>query len=128
VRPSTRSAGRTAADLLALWIDHNEASWSPATRRDQVSRAGLVKADPIARMGIARLAVADVDRWHARVRRAGVGEGSLRNRHLVGVLRRGQRARPAHGGEPPPPRQPGNDPASLGPRPATRRVRDGEPA
>lgn len=42
-----------------------------------------MKADPIARMGIARLAVADVDRWHARLRRAGVGEGSLRNQHLV---------------------------------------------
>ena len=82
VRPGT-SGGRTVADLLELWLDHNEASWSPATRRDQVSRAGLVKADPIARMGIARLAVADVDRWHARLRRAGVGEGSLRNQHLV---------------------------------------------
>lgn len=31
VRPSTRSGGRTVADLLALWLEHNEAAWSPAT-------------------------------------------------------------------------------------------------
>ena len=83
LRPSPRSGSRTVGDLLDLWVEHNEASWSPATRRDQVSRAGLVKADPIAGMRIARLAVADVDRWHARLRKAGVGEGSLRNQHLV---------------------------------------------
>ena len=48
-------------------------------------RAGsrLVKADVIARMPLGRLTVADVDRWHARLRGKGVGESSLRNQHLV---------------------------------------------
>ena len=37
----------------------------------------------IARAQLGRLTVADVDRWHARLRAQGVGESSLRNQHLV---------------------------------------------
>lgn len=81
LRPNPHAAGRTVGGLLDLWLEHNEATWSPATRRDQASRAGLVKADPIAQVSLARLSVAEVDRWHARLRRAGVGEGSVRNQH-----------------------------------------------
>lgn len=83
IRPTGRAAGRAVADVLDQWVEHNEAAWAPSTRRDQLSRAGLVKADPIARIAVARLAVADVDRWHSRLRRAGAGEGSIRNQHLV---------------------------------------------
>jgi integrase len=46
-----------------------------------VSRAALVKGDPIASIAVARLTVADVDNWHARLRRSGAGEGSIRNQH-----------------------------------------------
>jgi integrase len=80
LRPS-KSGGRTVAALLDLWLEQNGPVWAPSSARDQVSRAALVKADPIAQLAVARLSVADVDRWHARLRRAGVGEGSIRNQH-----------------------------------------------
>jgi hypothetical protein len=80
LRPSN-AAGRTVGGLLDLWLELNEAVWAPSTRRDQVSRAALVKADPIAQIAVARLSVADVDGWHARLRGAGAGEGSIRNQH-----------------------------------------------
>jgi hypothetical protein len=44
-----------------------------------------VLADPIAVVLLSRLGVADVEQWHARMRRAAIGELSIRNRH--GVLR-----------------------------------------
>jgi hypothetical protein len=52
------------------------------TRPDQSRLAG---EDPnkIAHTPLGRLTVADVDRWHTRLRTAGVGESSLRNQHLV---------------------------------------------
>jgi hypothetical protein len=37
LRPS-KSARRTVADLLDLWVSQNEPVWAPSTRRDQVSR------------------------------------------------------------------------------------------
>jgi hypothetical protein len=46
-RPA-RAAGRTIAELLDLWLDHNDDRWAVTTRRDQASRVELVKADPIA--------------------------------------------------------------------------------
>ena len=42
-----------------------------------------MKADPIAKISLVRLTAVDVDRWHARLARAGVGESSIRNQHLV---------------------------------------------
>ncbi len=83
VRGQTRTGGRTLADLLDEWVELNEASWSTSSKRDQQSRAKFIAADPIAKMGVARLSVADVDRWHTRLRRAGVGEASIRNQHAV---------------------------------------------
>lgn len=80
LRPS-KSGGRTVAALLDLWLEQNGPVWAPSSARDQVSRAALVKADPIAQLSVARLSVADIDRWHARLRRAGVGEGPIRNQH-----------------------------------------------
>jgi integrase len=80
LRPAM-SAGRTVADVLDLWVDHNRATWSPQSERDQVSRVAQVKKDPIASLRLARLGVADVERWHSRLRRAGAGDGSIRNQH-----------------------------------------------
>jgi integrase len=83
LRPATASARMTMGELLDLWVDQQAALWSPATARDQRSRVGLVKADAIASVPLVRLTAVDVDRWHARLERSDVGEGSLRNQHLV---------------------------------------------
>jgi integrase len=77
------SGGRTITDLLRAWLELNDASWAPATRRDQKSRAEQIISDPLGQVSVARLTPADVDRWHVRLRRAGVGDAAIRNRHLV---------------------------------------------
>lgn len=69
--------------MLAAWMEVNEAVWSDSSRRDYASRARFVANDSIGKLGIARLGVADVERWHAAMRRAGVGERAIRNRHSV---------------------------------------------
>ncbi len=84
-RPTPHAAGRTITDVLAAWQEVNQSVWSEASRRDYASRAGLIAKDPIAKVSAARLNVGDVERWHARMRRVGVGEGAIRSRH--GVLR-----------------------------------------
>lgn len=43
----------------------------------------IIKADPIASVRLARLNAPDVDAWHVRLAKKGVGEGSIRNQHLV---------------------------------------------
>jgi len=83
VTPPPPSEGHTVADALDAWLETNTPTWVPSTVRDQTSRASLVKADKIARTVVDRLSVADVDRWHARLRDRGVGESSIRNQHLV---------------------------------------------
>ena len=83
LRPATAAAKTTVGELLDLWIDQQRGAWAPSTARDQQSRVGLVKADPISRIPLVRLTAVDVDRWHARLARAGAGEGSIRNQHLV---------------------------------------------
>lgn len=83
VMPPAASDGRTVADALDAWIETHTPTWAASTVRDQTSRASLVKADKIARSPLGRLTVADVDRWHTRLRAAGVGESSLRNQHVV---------------------------------------------
>jgi integrase len=82
VAPPSRQS-HTVAEALDAWLETNRATWAASTVRDQTSRVALVKRDPIARIEVGRLTVADVDRWHARVRANGVGEASLRNQHLV---------------------------------------------
>jgi integrase len=84
-RPASHAAGRTVADVLAAWQEMNTSAWSDATRRDYAGRAGFIARDPIAAIAVARLSVGDVERWHARLRKAGVGEAAIRSRH--GVLR-----------------------------------------
>ena len=81
--PQRGSAGRTVADALAAWLERNEGSYTPASLRDQTSRVRLVQQDPIARTPLARLGVAEVDRWLTRVRRAGLGDSAIRNRLTV---------------------------------------------
>ena len=82
-RPPSHAAGRTISDVIAAWRDVNSSVWSEATRRDYESRAALIAEDSIAEVAVARLGVGDVERWHARMRRAGVGEFAIRSRHSV---------------------------------------------
>ena len=64
LRPATAAAKTTVGELLDLWVGQQTGSWAPSTARDQQSRVGLVKADPIARIPLVRLTAVDVDRWH----------------------------------------------------------------
>jgi len=82
LKPS-RAAGRTVEVLVGEWLAVNQATWAPATARDQISRVKLINADPIAAVAIARLSPADIEHWHGRMRKSGVGEGAIRNRHIV---------------------------------------------
>jgi integrase len=82
-KPAPRIAGRTVADVLDAWIEASAPTWAQSTRRDNESRAALVKQDPIVKMQAGKLSVADVERWHARMRKAGVGESSILNRHRM---------------------------------------------
>ena len=77
-------------ELLDLWTEQNEPAWAVSTIQNQKSRVAMVKTDPIAKIRLVRLTAVDVDRWHARLARAGVGEGSIRNQHQT--LRAGRRA------------------------------------
>jgi integrase len=83
VRPVTRAASATVAELLAQWVEQNEATWAASTRRDNPGRAAAILTDPLAKMPVSRVTVADIERWHARMRRAGVGEVAIKNRHTV---------------------------------------------
>jgi len=83
IAPPSADAGRTVAEALDAWLETSTPTWAPSTVRDQASRVALVKRDAIVRVEVGRLTVADVDRWHARLRAAGAGEASLRNQHLV---------------------------------------------
>jgi integrase len=82
VKAPPRSAGRTVADALEAWLEINLGTWAPSTARDQLSRARAIANDPIAKVPLARIGVADVERWYARMRRLGVGEGAVRNRNI----------------------------------------------
>ena len=84
VRPSSASAQRVSvAQMLDLWFENESPAWAPSTERDQLSRIKLVKGDQIAALPLSRLTAVEVDRWHARLMKRGVGEGSIRNQHLV---------------------------------------------
>ena len=84
VCPSTMSSQRVSvAQMLDLWVENESPSWAPSTERDQLSRIKLVKSDRIASVLLPRLTAVEVDRWHSRLTKQGVGEGSIRNQHLV---------------------------------------------
>jgi integrase len=82
-KPAPKIAGRTVGDVLDAWIDASSPTWAESTRRDALSRVALVKKDPIVGMQAGKLGVADIERWHARMRKAGVGESSILNRHRM---------------------------------------------
>ena len=81
--PQRGAEGRTVADALVAWLERNEGSYTPASLRDQTGRVNLVRQDQIAQTPLARLGVAEVDRWLTRMRRAGLGESAIRNRLTV---------------------------------------------
>jgi len=82
---SASPAGRSVADVLDAWVDQNLDTWAPSSERDQQSRVRSIKKDLIARIPVGRLSVADVERWHTRLRTAGMQDAGIRNQH--GVLR-----------------------------------------
>jgi integrase len=82
-RPPARAAGRTVADVLAAWREVNEGVWSESSRRDYASRTRSISGDPISKVAIGRLGVDDVERWHARMRKTGVGDDAIRGRHAT---------------------------------------------
>jgi integrase len=82
-RPARAAGGRTVADVLDAWVAQNLSTWAASSARDQQSRVRSIQADPIAGMSAARLAVSDVERWHVRLRKAGLGDGGIRNQHAV---------------------------------------------
>lgn len=59
----------------------NDPVRAETSRRDYESRVAKIEADPIAAVNVARLSVGDVERWHARMRKTGVGESAIRGRH-----------------------------------------------
>ncbi|MGI9053901.1 MAG: tyrosine-type recombinase/integrase [Ilumatobacteraceae bacterium] len=79
------SGGRLISDVLDAWVAQSLDTWAPSSARDQESRVRTIKKDQIARLPVARLSVGDVERWHTRVRRAGMGDAGVKNLH--GVLR-----------------------------------------
>jgi len=81
--PQRGAAGRTVAAALTAWLERNEGSYTPASLRDQTSRVRFVQEDQIAQTPLARLGVAEVDRWLTRMRRAGLGDSAIRNRLTV---------------------------------------------
>ena len=80
--PHSTAAGRTVADVLELWRETNDGR-AESSKRDNAGRASAIADDPIGRMAVARLGVSDVERWHTRMRRAGVGPTAIRSRHSV---------------------------------------------
>ena len=86
VRPwSASPAGRSVIDVLDAWVDQNLDTWAPSSARDQQSRVRSIKKDQISRVPLARLTVGDVERWHTRLRKAGMADAGVKNQH--GVLR-----------------------------------------
>ena len=83
VKPARNAGGRKVGQLLDEWLEIKAPSWAPLTVRDQTSRVRLLKQDPIASMSVASVGVSDIDRWVARLRRAGFGESSIRNQHTA---------------------------------------------
>jgi integrase len=71
------------AELLDEYLEHKGPGWSLSSRRDYASRAERIKADQIAEKPVSGISVADVDRWHLRMHKAGTGEAQIRNLHTL---------------------------------------------
>jgi integrase len=83
LKAPSKAGGRTVADALEAWLEVNIPTWAPQTARDYLSRTKAVANDALGSITLARLSVQDIELWHARLRRQGVGEGGIRNRHIV---------------------------------------------
>jgi hypothetical protein len=81
----TRPAGRFVSDVLDAWVEQRLATCATSSAHDQQGRVTSIKKDPTVRIPLARFIVADVERWHGRMRAAGLRESTIRNQH--GVLR-----------------------------------------
>ncbi len=81
--PAASVARVSVSEMLDLWAENTKASLSPSTESNQLSRIRLVKSDRISSLSLSRLTAVDVDQWHARLERRGLGEFAIRNRHLV---------------------------------------------
>jgi hypothetical protein len=68
VSPVGRASGRVVADVLDAWVARSSPTWALASHRDQTSRVARIKADRIARVPLARLGVANVEKWHGLLR------------------------------------------------------------
>ena len=78
-KPARQAGRRTVADLLAAWQELKAPSWAPYTGGTRRAAPGRSARTASARSPVARLQVRDVDEWVSRLRRRGVGEGSIRN-------------------------------------------------
>ena len=83
LRRGSEAGNVIVSELLDLWMEQHTSSWSPSTVENHKSRVAQVKADPIAKIRLAKLSAVDADRWHARLARNGSGDGSIRNQHQV---------------------------------------------
>src|ERR1700712_1684364 len=72
-------AGRTVDDVLDAWLEQN----TPSSAREQRTRVRAIKQDPIVRISLARLSIADVERWHTRLHAAGRQDAGIKNLHDV---------------------------------------------
>ena len=82
-RPAPRSGKLTVAELLDEYLEHKGPSWSLSSRRDYAARAERIKTEQIGAKPVSRLSVAEVDRWHLRMHKNGVGEAQIRNLHTL---------------------------------------------
>ena len=91
-KPS-RAGAKTVADALDAWVEMKSPTWAVSSKRDQVGRANALKDDPIGSISVARLGVEEVDKWIARRRKQGKGEGTIRNQLQVlrSALRQAER-------------------------------------
>jgi hypothetical protein len=53
--PHRGAAGRTVGDVLHAWLEYKEASYTPASLRDQTGRIRQIEQDPIVKVAVARL-------------------------------------------------------------------------
>ena len=71
------------SDVLDTWVARNFDTWAPSSARDQQSRVRTITKVQIARIPLARLSIGHVERWHARLRQAGMGDAGIKNLHGV---------------------------------------------
>ena len=84
VGPGQASAGgRTVTDVLDAWVEQNLATWAASSAYDNQSRVRSIKKDPIVTTSLARLSVADIERWHRDAKIHTIFEGTSEIQQLV---------------------------------------------